>query len=125
MQQAIKEGALSEKYTEAEAPAIKAAEQKYCAASEQAWKTYCDFYAKFIPMWRNMILEAMNLCKTEMLPLMNEKKRLTDSLYAITQDADYAIGETYPPMAVMMYLEQPELIDHYENVLAEEEEEEE
>ena len=121
MQQAIKEGAFSEKYSEADRPKVMAAGKKYNAANEQAWQIMCDFYARYIPMWRNTVLSCMNMCKSEYLSLMNETKAVTDELYSLTQDAGYANGDIYPPRAGLAYLEQPEKLEDYTRVLEEEE----
>lgn len=119
MKEAMKEGAFSEKYAKEQEPAVKAAEKKFYAAEKKKWETECEFYAKFIPMWRNALLTAMNLCKKDYLTLMNEKKQVTDTLHSLTQSAEYALGAVYPAQAASLYLEQPDEIDQYANVLEE------
>lgn len=124
MQQAIQEGAFSEKYTEEESPQVMAALKKYQKAEEQAWQTMNEFYAQFIPQWRKMVLASMEVCKSELLPLQKERKAIMDELYSITQDASHAMGDTYPPIAGALYLEQAKNIGEYPTSFADEDAEE-
>ncbi len=117
IKEAISEGALEEKYSEEQEAAVKAAEKKFQEALKKKWEIECEFYAQFIPMWRNAILSAMDLCKTKLLSLKNEQKQIYDEMYALTQRVDYALGDIYPPQAGLMYLEIPEDIEQYETVL--------
>lgn len=123
MKQAIQEGAFSEKYTKEDEPQVIAAGKKYQAAEEQAWQTMNEFYAQFIPQWRKMVFASMEVCKSEYLPLQKERKSIMDELYSITQDASYAMSDTYPPIAGSLYLEQAKNIGEYPTSFADDAEE--
>ena len=112
--EAVKEGAFSEKYTEEERPMVEAAQRKADNAANQKWILLCDFYTKYIPTWRNMIVKKMDMCRSQMMPLLVEKKNISDNLYKITQDAGYAQGEIYPYIAASSYLDIPFDIDKYD-----------
>jgi len=121
IKEAISEGALEEKYSDDQKAAVLAAEKKYHEALTKKWNVECEFYARFIPMWRNAFVSSMNLCKKDYLSLMNEKKQIYDALYAIGKEADYALGDAYPAQAAVLCLEQPEEIEEYADVLEEDE----
>lgn len=113
MDQAIKEGAFSEKYTQEEAPKVKAAGAKYNKAAEDGWMVRCKFYEEYLPIWRNAVVSSMSICKNELLPLYNEKKAITDKLYALTQNPEYSMGASYPLIPANFYLECAEAMDDY------------
>ena len=83
-----------------------------------------EFYAKFIPQWRQMVLACMDVCKTELLPLQKERKAIMDELYSITHDASYSMGDTFPPIAGALYLEQAKIIGEYPTSFADDDTEE-
>lgn len=112
-QEAIAEGALSEKYPEADKPKVEAANRKLRNAQNQEWYLECEFYEKYLPTWRDYIVKKMDICRAQLLPLMQKKKTITDKLYQMTKEPQYASGATYPYIAAVGYLETPLEIEDY------------
>lgn len=111
--EALAEGALSEKYTQADKPKVDAANRKFDNAQNQIWKIDCAFYEKYLPTWRDNLVKKMDLCRSQLLPIMQKKKEITDKLYSITKETQYASGAVYPFTAATAYLDTPEEIEQY------------
>ena len=111
--EAFAEGALSEKYTEADKPKVEAANRKLYNAQNQEWYLECEFYEKYLPTWRDYIVKKMDICRAQLLPLMQKKKTITDKLYQMTKEPQYASGATYPYIAAVAYMETPLEIEDY------------
>ena len=112
-QQAIQDGALSEKYSEEEAPKVEAAAQRLEAVRKQQTDLTCEFYRQYIPMYRKAVADQMAQCKNTFLPVMKSKKQVMDQLYQLTGDAQYAITNIYPFTAASDYLEIAEELADY------------
>lgn len=119
---AIADGALEEKYADEDAPRVKAAEKRFNAAMVQEWKTMCQFYGEYIPMWRGAVMEGLDIIKSQILPLMREKEKIVDQLYSITNDPGYATGQMYPMIAAQLYYELSREVVDFELKLDEEKE---
>lgn len=111
--EAIAEGALWEKYTEEDKPKVEAAARKLKNAQNQEWYLECEFYEKYLPTWRNYIVKRMDICRSQLLPIMQKKKNITDKLHQMTKEPQYASGSTYPFIAGFAYLETPLEIEDY------------
>lgn len=112
--QAYKDGAGSEKYTEEEAPKVEAANRRAEGITNNMHKTMCEFYGEYIPMWRSHVVNIMNICKTDYLSAARKQKEITDKLYSLTKEAQYANGDIYPFQAASAYLDLSEEITDYE-----------
>lgn len=113
--EAMREGAGLEKYDAADEGKVEAASRKLANAEHQQWLARCEFYEKFIPMWRNAIVEQMDMVRSQEMPLMQEKKMATNKLYELTKDVKYAVGDSYPVSAAIKYLEIPEILGDYDS----------
>ena len=111
--EALAEGALSEKYTEKDKPRVDAANRKFDNAQNQIWKIDCAFYEKYLPTWRDNIVKKMDMCRSQLLPIMQKKKEITDKLYSMTNEPQYASGAIHPFTAALAYLDTPEEIEQY------------
>ena len=109
--------ALSEKFTEEDRPRVEADNRKYQELTRQIWEAECDFYSKYIPMWRKAVLASMDFCKKTLLPLEKQRQEITGELYELTQSADFSQGDVYPLIAAAGYLEQAEKISEYDRYL--------
>ena len=112
--EALAEGALSEKYTEKDKPRVDAANRKFDNAQNQIWKIDCAFYEKYLPTWRDNIVKKMDMCRSQLLPIMQKKKDITDKLYSMTNEPQYASGAVNPFIAALAYLDTPEEIEQYD-----------
>ena len=112
--EALAEGALSEKYTEKDKPRVDAANKKFDNAQNQIWKIDCAFYEKYLPTWRDNIVKKMDMCRSQLLPIMQKKKEITDKLYSMTKEPQYASGAVHPFTAAIAYLDTPEEIEQYD-----------
>ena len=112
--EALAEGALSEKYTQEDKPRVDAANRKFDNAQNQIWKIDCAFYEKYLPTWRDNIVKKMDMCRSQLLPIMQKKKEITDKLYSMTNETQYASGAVYPFTAATAYLDTPEEIEQYD-----------
>lgn len=117
--EAMREGAGWEKYDAADEGKVEAASRKLANAELQQWLARCEFYEKFIPMWRNAIVEQMDMVRSQEMPLMQEKKMATNKLYELTKDVKYAVGDSYPVSAAIKYLEIPEILRDYDSYVME------
>ena len=111
--EAMREGAGAETYTDAEKATVEAASRKLKNAEYQQWLLWCEFYEKYIPLWRNAIVQQMDMVRSQEMPLMTKMKTVTNELYQLTKDEKYAIGDSYPYSAALKYLEIPEGIGDY------------
>lgn len=111
--EAMREGAGAETYTDAEKSSVEAAARKLKNAEYQQWLLRCEFYEKYIPLWRNAIVQQMDMVRSQEMPLMTKMKTVTNELYQLTKDEKYAIGDSYPYNAALKYLEIPEGIGDY------------
>jgi hypothetical protein len=112
--EALAEGALSEKYTQEDKPRVDAANRKFDNAQNQIWKIDCAFYEKYLPTWRDNIVKKMDMCRSQLLPIMQKKKEITDKLYSMTNEPQYASGAIHPFTAALAYLDTPEEIEQYD-----------
>lgn len=112
--EALAEGALSEKYTQEDKPRVDAANRKFDNAQNQIWKIDCAFYEKYLPTWRDNIVKKMDMCRSQLLPIMQKKKEITDKLYSMTNEPQYASGAVHPFTAALAYLDTPEEIEQYD-----------
>jgi len=96
---------------------VKEAGAKLSALGMEAFGIECEFYEKFLPTWRAAVVRGMEICHSELLPLMQEKKIVTDKLYEQTKSAEYAEGAVFPIMAAMDYLDIPDYLDKYDSYL--------
>lgn len=117
--EAMREGAGWEKYDAADEGKVEAASRKLANAEHQQWLARCEFYEKFIPMWRNAIVEQMDMVRSQEMPLTQEKKMATNKLYELTKDVKYAVGDSYPVSAAIKYLEIPEILGDYDSYVME------
>jgi len=109
----MREGAGAETYTDAEKATVEAASRKLKNAEYQQWLLWCEFYEKYIPLWRNAIVQQMDMVRSQEMPLMTKMKTVTNELYQLTKDEKYAIGDSYPYSTALNYLEIPEGIGDY------------
>lgn len=109
--------ALAEKFTEEDRPRVEADNKKFHELTLQIWETKCDFYSKYIPMWRKAVLASMDFCKKNILPIEKQRQDITNQLYELTQDANYTMGDTYPFVGAVGYLEQAEKLSEYDRYL--------
>lgn len=109
--------ALAEKFTEEDRPRVEADNKKFHELTLHIWKTECDFYAKYIPMWRKAVLASMDFCKNTLIPIEKQRQDITRQLYELTQDANYTMGDTYPLVGAAGYLEQAEKLTEYDSYL--------
>ena len=114
--------ALSEKFTDEDRPRVEADNKKFQELTRQIWETECDFYSKYIPAWCKAILASMDICKKDILPIEKQRQEITQQLYELTQSPDYAMGDTYPLIAAVGYLEQSEKLTEYDRYLNPQEE---
>ena len=92
---------------------IKVASAKINELKLEVYALECDFYEKWLPTWRNAITDAMDICRAELLPVMEERKIVTDKLYKETKSAEYAEGAVFPITAALEYLDIPEDIGDF------------
>ncbi len=84
-------------------------------ATWTAWfKNRSNFYAEFIPMYRDAVVGAMDCSRAQILPLKRQRKEVMEQLYALTGSAEYALSETVPFEASSMYFELSEKIVDFE-----------
>lgn len=103
MEAAIRDGALEEK--PADPARSKAAYDRFVAFRNARYAALCDFYAEYIPLYRNAVAASMDCCRAELLPLMKQKQQIQEKLYAQTQDASYALTDIVPLPAAQLYFE--------------------
>ena len=115
--------ALSEKFTEEDRPRVEADNKKFHDLTVQIWEQECDFHGKYIPSWRKAVLASMDFCKNTLVPIEKQRQDITSQLYELTQDASYAMGDTYPITGALAYLEQSEKLGAYDDYLNPPEEE--
>lgn len=96
---------------------VTAATAKIKELELQRYALYCEFFEKWLPTWRNAIVDAMNICRNELMPLMVERQMTTESLYQQTKKADYAEGAIYPIQAALTFLELPDDIGDYNDLI--------
>ena len=109
--------ALSEKFTEEDRPRVEADNKKFHELTIQQWEQECDFYSKYIPMWRKAVLASMDICKKTLVPIEKQRQEITQQLYDLTQDANYTMGDTYPIVGAAAYLDQSAKLGDYDDYL--------
>ena len=114
--------ALAEKFTEEDRPRVEADNKKYHELTLKIWETECDFYSKYIPMWRKAVLASMDFCKKTLVPIEKQRQDITRQLYDLTQSPNYTMGDTYPIVGATAYLEQSGKLGEYEDYLRPQEE---
>ena len=84
-------------------------------AAQSAWfNNMSQFYAEYIPLYRNAVAGAMDCCRAELLPVKRQHKEVMEQLYALTRSAEYALSESVPFEASYMYFELSEKITEFE-----------
>lgn len=115
--------AFMEKYTDEDRPRVEAESKKCQELTRQQWELECDFFSKYIPSWRKAVLASMNICKETLVPIEKQRQDVTRQLYELTQDANYTMGDTYPIVGAVTYLDQSGKLGEYEDYLRPSEEE--
>ena len=93
---------------------VKAA-QAWMRAAEAKWfNNMSNFYAEYIPMYRDAVAGAMDCCRAQLLPVKRQHKEVMEKLYALTQSAEYALSDSIPFEASYMYFELSEKIREFE-----------
>ena len=93
---------------------VKAA-QAWARAAESKWfNNMSNFYAEYIPMYRNAVAGAMDCCRAQLLPVKRQHKEVMEKLYALTQSAEYALSDSVPFEASSMYFELSKKITEFE-----------
>ena len=94
--------------------AYKAALARLNAAQSAWFNNMSNFYAEYIPMYRDAVAGAMDCCRAELLPVKRQHKEVMEQLYALTRSAEYALSESVPFEASYMYFELSEKITEFE-----------
>lgn len=93
---------------------VKAA-QAWARAAESKWfNNMSNFYAEYIPMYRDAVVGVMDCCRAQLLPVKRQHKEVMEKLYALTQSAEYALSDSVPFEASYMYFELSEKIMEFE-----------
>ena len=93
---------------------VKAA-QAWMRAAESKWfNNMGNFYAEYIPLYRDAVAGAMDCCRAQLLPVKRQHKEVMEKLYALTQSAEYALSDSIPFEASYMYFELSEKITEFE-----------
>lgn len=93
---------------------VKAA-QAWARAAESKWfNNMSNFYAEYIPMYRDAVVGAMDCCRAQLLPVKRQHKEVMEKLYALTRSAEYALSDSVPFEASYMYFELSEKIMEFE-----------
>ncbi|MBR1700008.1 MAG: hypothetical protein IJ714_09550 [Bacteroidales bacterium] len=93
---------------------VKAA-QAWMRAAESKWfNNMANFYAEYIPLYRDAVAGAMDCCRAQLLPVKRQHKEVMEKLYALTQSAEYALSDSVPFEASSMYFELSEKITEFE-----------
>ena len=93
---------------------VKAAEAWLRAAEAKWFNNMSNFYAEYIPMYRDAVAGAMDCCRAQLLPVKRQHKEVMEKLYALTQSAEYALSDSIPFEASSMYFELSEKITEFE-----------
>lgn len=93
---------------------VKAAQARSRAAEAKWFNNMSNFYAEYIPMYRNAVTGAMDCCRAQLLPVKRQHKEVMEKLYALTQSAEYALSDSVPFEASSMYFELSEKITEFE-----------
>ncbi len=93
---------------------VKAAQARLSAALSAWFNNMSNFYAEYIPLYRDAVAGAMDCCRAELLPVKRQHKEVMEQLYALTQSAEYALSESVPFEASYMYFELSEKITEFE-----------
>ena len=97
--------------------AYKAALARLNAAQSAWFNNMSQFYAEYIPLYRDAVAGAMDCCRAELLPVKRQHKAVMEQLYALTRSAEYALSESIPFEASYMYFELSEKITEFELTL--------
>lgn len=93
---------------------VKAA-QAWARAAESKWfNNMSNFYAEYIPMYRDAVVGAMDCCRAQLLPVKRQHKEVMEKLYALTRSAEYALSDSVPFEASYMYFELSKKITEFE-----------
>lgn len=93
---------------------VKAAEAWLRSAEAKWFNNMSNFYAEYIPMYRDAVAGAMDCCRAQLLPVKRQHKEVMEKLYALTQSAEYALSDSIPFEASYMYFELSEKITEFE-----------
>ena len=97
--------------------AYKAALARLNAAQSAWFNNMSQFYAEYIPLYRDAVAGAMDCCRAQLLPVKRQHKEVMEQLYALTRSAEYALSESIPFEASYMYFELSEKITEFELTL--------
>ena len=97
--------------------AYKAALARLNAAQSAWFNNMSQFYAEYIPLYRDAVAGAMDCCRAQLLPVKRQHKAVMEQLYALTRSAEYALSESIPFEASDMYFELSEKITEFELTL--------
>lgn len=87
---------------------------KQIKTKEDQVSTYLhEYYTKYIPLWRNSVIAAMNVYKNEYLPLERELKQTYIEIYKLTGDPSFEALSKVPETAADGYLSAADYIDWY------------
>ena len=93
---------------------VKAAEAWLRAAESKWFNNMSNFYAEYIPLYRDAVAGAMDCCRAQLLPVKRQHKEVMEKLYALTQSAEYALSDSIPFEASSMYFELSEKITEFD-----------
>ena len=84
-------------------------------AAQSAWfNNMSNFYAEYIPMYRDAVAGAMDCCRAQLLPVKRQHKEVMEKLYALTRSAEYALSDSVPFEASYLYFELSKKITEFE-----------
>lgn len=93
---------------------VKAALARVRAAEAKWFNNMSNFYAEYIPMYRDAVAGAMDCCRAQLLPVKRQHKEVMEKLYALTGSVEYALSDSVPFEASSMYFELSERITEFE-----------
>ncbi len=99
--------------TAAEAAKAQEVGRQVAAINKQIDGLNYDFYSKYLPVWRNAVVDAMDVYRVEILPLQYELKKAYKEAYDMTRNYEYNIGDMPPFTAAFSYLEVANDIDNF------------
>ena len=94
--------------------AYEAALARMNAAQSEWFKNMSNFYAEYIPLYRDAVAGAMDCCRAQLLPVKRQHKEVMENLYALTQSAEYALSDSVPFEASYLYFELSKDITEFE-----------
>lgn len=105
MGQAIRDGAGEEKYRNEDAGRVKEATDRFQALNKQRHAALCEFYAEYIPLWRDAVAASIDCCRSELLPVLKERQQVEEKLYSLTRSVEYSLSANTPFLASDLYFE--------------------